>query len=399
MAASVVMPALEMAQESGKIVAWLKKEGDAVSKGEPLLEIETDKAIVEIEATADGVLAGVKSQEGDVVPVGVTIAWIVAPGEQPPTETPAAAPTARKVTEPSRAAAPSSARAEADATADSGARISPKARRLAKERGVDISRIRGTGPDGAITSDDVLAAAAAGAAQAAPAQAPAALGTVARLMAERMTQSWTQVPHFFLVRELDAGALLQARERLGPAVEHGRGVKLTHTDLLVALTARVLKKHPKLNATWTGNSIQLNPRVNVSVAMAVTDGVVGAVIPDADTAPLADIALQRRDLTERARSGRLRPADVAAGTFTVTNLGMYDVDAFNAIIAPPQAASLAVGRIAERVTAVNHQPAVRPMMTLTLSADHRVIDGAQAAVFLNDLAEAIRAPEEMLGQD
>ena len=401
MAASVVMPALEMAQETGKIVSWLKKEGDAISKGEPLLEVETDKAVVEIEATTDGVLAGVRSREGDVVPVGVTIAWILAPGERPPVESAIAAPSARKITEQPQPAATglTPALAETAPPAEGGARISPKARRLAKERGVDINRIRGSGPDGTITSEDVLAAAEAPPVSAAPAQTPAALSAIARLMAERTTQSWTQVPHFFLVREIDAGALLQTREQLGPAIERSRGVKLTHTDLLVALTARVLKKHPKLNASWAGNAIRLNPQVNISVAMAVTDGVVGAVVPDADRAALADIALQRRDLTERARSGRLRPADLIAGTFTVTNLGMYNVDAFSAIIAPPQAASLAVGRIADRVVPVNGQPGVRPMMTLTLSGDHRVIDGAQAAAFLADLAEAIRVPGEWLGQD
>jgi pyruvate dehydrogenase E2 component (dihydrolipoamide acetyltransferase) len=391
------MPALEMAQETGKIVSWLKQEGDAIAKGEPLLAVETDKAVVEIEATADGVLVGIKSREGDEVPVGVTIAWIVAPGEQPPVESAIAAPSARKVTERPAATSPTPAPAET-AAPEGGARISPKARRLAKERGVDIDRIRGTGPDGTITSEDVLAAEALPAAAAPGGEAPAALSAVARLMAERTTQSWTQVPHFFLVRELDAGALLQARERLGPAIEASRGVKLTHTDLLVALTARVLTKHPKVNASWAGNAIRLNPHVNISVAMAVTDGVVGAVIPDADRATLADIALQRRDLTERARSGRLRPADLVAGTFTVTNLGMFNVDAFSAIIVPPQAASLAVGRIADRVVPVNGQPGIRPLMTLTLSGDHRVIDGAQAAVFLADLAEAIRAPGDWLGQ-
>jgi len=400
MAVSVVMPALEMAQETGKIVSWLKKEGDAVRKGEPLLEIETDKAVVEIEATADGLLAGVKSHTGDVVPVGVTIAWILAPGEQPPVESSVAAPSARKATGQSQPAAASPAPAQTPALAEGSARISPKARRLAKEQGVDISRIRGTGADGAITSEDVLAAAAAAAAAppaaAAPARSTAALATVARLMAERTTQSWTQVPHFYLVREVDAGALLQIREQLGPGIERERGVKLTHTDLLVALTARVLKKHPKMNASWSGNAIQLNPQVNISVAMAVTDGVVATVIPNADIAALADLALQRRDLTERARNGRLRPADLTGGTFTISNLGMYGVDAFSAIIAAPQAASLAVGRIADRVVAVNGQPGVRPMMTLTLSGDHRVVDGAQAAVFLNDLAEAIREPGETL---
>ena len=180
------------------------------------------------------------------------------------------------------------------------------------------------------------------------------------------------------------------REKLGVAV-------VTHTDLLVALTAKVLSKHPKLNASWDNGSIRMNPAINISVAMAVQDGVVGAVIPNADKTPLAAIASLRKELTERARSGKLKPADVTGGTFTITNLGMYNVDAFNAIIAPPQVAILAVGRIGDRVVAVNGQPAVRPMMTLTLSGDHRVVDGAQAAVFLNDLAEAIRLPGNLLG--
>jgi len=399
------MPALEMAQETGKIVSWLKKEGDAIRKGELLLEVETDKAVVEVEATADGVLAGVKSHEGDVVPVGQTIAWIVAPGEKPPAESAPAAPSARKTTETASVQEKRAVidRASSSSPREGGPQISPKARRLAKERGVDINTIQGTGPDGTITSEDVLKAAEAPAPSATPARtgapgAPAAsagMSAIARLMAERTTQSWTQTPHFFLTREINAAALQKAREQRGPAIEKDRGVKVTITDLLVALTARVLKKHPKMNASWNG-AVQLNPNVNVSVAMAVTDGVVGAVIPNADSAALADIAIQRRDLTERARGGKLKPTDVAGGTFSITNLGMYNIDAFNAIIAPPQAAILAVGRIADRVVAENGQPVVRPMMTLTLSSDHRVVDGAQAAVFLNDLAEAIMKPDGVL---
>jgi pyruvate dehydrogenase E2 component (dihydrolipoamide acetyltransferase) len=388
------MPALEMAQETGKIISWLKKEGDSITKGQPLLEVETDKAVVEIEATADGILAGVKSKEGDVVPVGTTIAWIVAPGEKPPAETAGAVQTGRTMS----AAAPTAA-AKPNATPvekmPSGSpQISPKARRLAKEHGVDITRVKGTGPDGTISSEDIMAAAAAGPA---PAAAPVAgvepLTGIARLMAERTTQSWTQAPHFFLVRDIDAGALNEAREKLGPAIEHERGVKLTHTDLLVALVARALAKHPKMNASWVGQGIRLNPGINISVAMAVKDGVVGAVIPKADTTSLAEIAVQRRDLTERARSGKLKPADLADGTFTITNLGMYGIDAFSAIIATPQAAILAIGRIADRVVPVNGQPGIRPMLTMTLSSDHRVVDGAQAALFMADLAEALRNPE------
>ena len=383
MAVSVVMPALELAQETGKVLVWIKKEGDTVVKGEPLLEIETDKVSFELEAQADGILAGIRSREGDVVPVGQIIAWLVAPGEQPPVESATAerggmAEQARPMT---AAGAPRAATASPamERPAEGGPRISPKARKIAQELGVDISRIVGTGPGGTISSEDVQAAAK-------PA-APTAesLSVIARLMAERTTQSWTTVPHFFLARDVDATALTAARQQLGRD-------KFTHTDFLIALVARALAAHPKMNASWTGSAIRLNPSVNISLAVAVPEGVVGAVIPNAAAATLAEIAAQRKDLGGRARSGRLRPADIAGGTFTISNLGMHGIDAFSAIITPPQAAVLAVGRIRDRVVAVNGQPAVRPMMTVTLSSDHRVVDGAQAAAFLNDLAVALEDP-------
>jgi pyruvate dehydrogenase E2 component (dihydrolipoamide acetyltransferase) len=179
--------------------------------------------------------------------------------------------------------------------------------------------------------------------------------------------------------------LIAAREQLGRD-------QFTHTDFLITLTARALRSHPKMNASWTGNAIRINPSVNISLAIAVPEGVVGAVIPNAAAATLAEIAAQRKDLAERAKAGRLRPADIAGGTFTISNLGMLGIDAFSAIITPPQAAVLAVGRIRDRVVAVNGQPAVRPIMTLTLSSDHRVVDGAQAAAFLNHLASALEDP-------
>jgi pyruvate dehydrogenase E2 component (dihydrolipoamide acetyltransferase) len=216
-------------------------------------------------------------------------------------------------------------------------------------------------------------------------------------MAERTTQSWTTVPHFFVVREVDATALNSAREKLRGAIEQSHGVKLSHTDLLVALVARVLARHPRVNSSWASGAIHPNPDVNIGVAIAVDDGVVAAVISKADKATLADIAVQRRDLAKRVKEGRTRPADIAGATFTISNLGMYNVDAFTAIISPPQAAILAVGRITDRVLAADGRPAVRPLMTLTLSSDHRVIDGARAALFLNDLVEAILQPERMLG--
>ena len=402
MAISVVMPALEMAQETGKLIAWLKKEGESVAKGEPLLEIETDKAVMEIESPGDGFLAGVTAEEGAVIPVGQTIAWIVGQGETPPAETQKAG-TARELTrEAARASATATATTSsvAERQVESGARVSPKARRLAREHGIDLSDVRGSGPDGAILFEDVQAlvetrSAPAQAASASPAQS-GKLSSVARLMAERTTQSWTTIPHFFLTREVDAGALNDTRDKLTAKLEKAHGVHLSHTDLLVALVARTLTNHPRLNSSWTGDGIRHHDEINVAIAIAVEDGVVAAVIPNADKATLSEIATQRRALADRAREGKLRPADISGATFTLSNLGMYGVDSFSAIITPPQAAILALGRIADRVVAVEGRPAIRPMLTMTLSCDHRVIGGAHGASFLKDLADAISDPEKWL---
>ena len=397
MAFSVVMPALEMAQETGKLIAWRKKEGDRVTKGEPLLEIETDKAVMEVEAPADGVLAGITGTVGADIPVGQTIAWIVAPGEKPPAENKSSGPAARGKTESHTAPIITNV---TEAPAVQGARISPKARRLAKELHVDIAAVRGSGPGGEILASDVQASAApasstdvTGEKQSASLEVPSTLG---RLMAERTTQSWTTVPHFFVTRDIEAGSLNAYREKLAPEIERAHNIRITHTDLLVALTARALIKHPRLNSSWTAEGIRIHDRVNMGVAIAVRDGVVAAVIPNAHTSTLNEIARRRSDVAERAREGKLRPADIADATFTISNLGMYHVDHFSAIITPPQAAILAVGSIADRVVAVEGKPAVRPMMTLTLSCDHRAADGARAALFLNDLADAIRDPEKYL---
>jgi pyruvate dehydrogenase E2 component (dihydrolipoyllysine-residue acetyltransferase) len=399
MAHSIVMPALEMAQETGKLLSWRKKEGDAIAKGEPLLDVETDKAVVEIESPAEGILAGIKAREGDVIPVGQTIAWIVMPGEKPPVEESAAASGRRMDAKPGpSASAAVSVPAPPPAAAAPSARISPKARRLAREHGVDLARVRGTGSEGEILAEDILAFVASPDAQAgapAPAAAPP-LSQVARLMAERMTQSWTSVPHFFVTRDLDAGPLNAARETFGPAIERDRSVRLSHTDLLIAAAARALEKQPRVNATWTGNSIRLIPEINIGIAMAVEDGVVTGVVPAANAKSLGEIAALRSGLAERARAGRLRPADITGATFTISNLGMYHVDAFQAIVPPPQAAILAVGSISDRVVASGGQPAIRPMMTVTLSCDHRVFDGARAALFLNDFAEVVRDVEKWL---
>ncbi|PYU28212.1 MAG: dihydrolipoamide acetyltransferase [Acidobacteria bacterium] len=409
MAVSVVMPALEMAQETGKVISWRKREGEQVVKGEPLLEVETDKAVVEVESPGDGILSAVSAREGAVIPVGQTIAWLLAPGEAAPIATAPAQTGRRTDTVGAGPAAASSGVSNPPPSPPSEMRISPKARRLAREHGVDVTRLRGSGPGGEILAEDIMNAAKSAGAAAAPAAIAAAqtksqatageiepLGTVGRLMAARTTQSWTTVPHFFVTRDADASGLLEVHDRLSVEVERAHGFKATLTDVLIALVARVLAKHPRMNASWAAEGIRHNGEINVAVAVAVEEGVVAPVLHKANSRNVGELAVKRRELTERAKAGRLQPADITGGTFTISNLGMYNVDAFTAIIVPPQAGILAVGRVGDRVVAVDGRPAVRPMITLTLSTDHRVADGARAALFLNDLVEAIREPKKWL---
>jgi pyruvate dehydrogenase E2 component (dihydrolipoamide acetyltransferase) len=423
MAMSVVMPALEMAQETGKLVSWKKKEGEQVKKGEMLLEVETDKAVVEIEAGGDGVLSGVTAKVGDVVPVGQTIAWLLKPGEAVPTGG-AQSQSGRKM-ESAPAATAAAAPAAPEPASVAGAKISPKARRLAREHGVDIARLKGSGPGGEILADDILKAAQAAsgpapvpsapapasAAQAPPPAAAArptspppaapsgpadAVSSIGRIMAERTTQSWTTVPHFFVARDVDATALNATREGLIPVIEKSHGVKITHTDLMVSAVARALKTFPRMNGSWVGSGVSLNADINVALAMAVDNAVVTAVIRNADKLPLGAIAKQRKELSERAKANKLQPADISGATFTISNLGMFGVDAFTAIIVPPQAGILAVGAIADRVVAVDGMIGIRPMVTLTLSSDHRIIDGARAAQFMQEVVGTLSDPGKWL---
>jgi pyruvate dehydrogenase E2 component (dihydrolipoamide acetyltransferase) len=396
MAISVVMPALEMAQETGKLLAWRKKEGEQVTKGEPLLEIETDKAVVEVEAPGDGTLAAVTAKVGDDIPVGQTIAWLLKPGETAPLHgAQEKSPSARATSAPERST--SAVQPVTESGAAGTPQISPKARRLAKDLDVDVGKIKGSGADGVITAEDIQAF--ADARIGAPTDAAAVaepLSTIARLMAERTTLSWTTVPHFFVSRDIDAAALVAFHKSSSVQIAKAAGEKLSITDVLVGLTARILEKHPRINSSWVGGAIKPNKDVNISIAMAVKDGVVSAVIHNAQDKTLSGISSRRRELTELARNNKLRPTDIAAGTFTISNLGMYKVDAFTAIISQPQAAILAVGGITDRVVALEGKPVVRPVMTITLSSDHRVIDGARGAEFLRDLADAIAEPEKWL---
>jgi pyruvate dehydrogenase E2 component (dihydrolipoamide acetyltransferase) len=434
-AKDVIMPALGMAQETGTLLQWLKAPGDSIVKGEPLMEVETDKTTVEVEAPANGILANVTAQPGDVIPVGQTIAVILAPGEAVPKS--AASPAAVSVTakaEPVPAtiqATPIARRIAAEHQLDlaqvkpQGGRVqkedvlsylaaqekpvasgralaSPKARRLANERGIEIKIIPGSGPQGAVLAADVLTfspvlVSAEDDAKPTdtailPAQETMTVSRMWRVMAERLSQAWTTIPHFYLLREVNATHLAswlnEARER---STE-----KITYTDLLVKLTAAALQQHPRLNASWLNNTIALNSDINVGLAVAVEDGLVVPVIHRADTLGLAQLAARRAELVKRAQAGKLALDDLNGGTFTISNLGMYGVDAFIAIVNPPQAAILAVSRIAERVVPLNGQPAIQPMISLSLSCDHRVVDGARGAQFLQTLAELIENPMRLL---
>ncbi|HEY5058221.1 MAG TPA: dihydrolipoamide acetyltransferase family protein [Gaiellaceae bacterium] len=369
MPAEVIMPALGMAQETGKVVRWLKAEGDAVAKGEPLLEIETDKVTVEIEAPTAGTLAGVSASAGDEVPVGHAIAFVLAAGESA-AELPAAAVPAAPATGGGNGAARRRRLA------------SPKARRMAGERGIDLDALAGSGPGGAVVAADVEQGAAVPV-------APAAVSTAWRVMAERTTASWQSTPHFYLRRAVDASRLQSWREAVRAREDGGR---VTHTDLLVKLAAEALRRHPRVNSTWYDGTVVPSERINISIAVATDNALVVPVIHDADRLELAAIAARRIELVAAARDGRLRPDDVAGGTFTVSNLGMYGVDSFDAIVNAPQAAILAVGRIANRIVPDGDRPVVRPVLELSVSFDHRVVDGARGAEFLDSLAVLIEEP-------
>ena len=401
MPTTVIMPALELAQETGKVIRWLKAPGDAVRKGEPIVEIETDKVTVEIEAPASGILGSVTAREGDVVPVGQTIALIAAPGEVD------AAPEAMKVktaggkiekadvlahVERRSVPAPGNGATTTGAAARLAA-ASPKARRLAAERGLDVGALRGSGPEGAVLAADVPAARTPVPLEAErPGMKGEGVSNVWRIMAERMTQSWTSAPHFYLVREVNVSRLVAWREKAGKQT----GARITYTDLLVRLVAAALVQHPAVNVSWKDGTMIRHPEVNIGLAVALEDGLVVPVLHRADTLGLTELAARREDVVARAQAGTLRPADIQGGGFTVSNLGMYGVDAFSAIVNPPQAAILAVGRIADRVVPRNGQPAVQPTMVLTLSCDHRALDGARGAQFLGALADLIEEPLALL---
>jgi pyruvate dehydrogenase E2 component (dihydrolipoamide acetyltransferase) len=403
MATEVKLPRLAQGMESGTIVRWLKAEGEQVAEGEPLYEVDTDKATQEVEAEASGVLLKIAVPEGEVE-VGRTIALIGAEGESvADSGGDGAAP--REAPSPERQA-PESQPPEPINTVLQGRRTervkaSPLARRVARERGVDLSALRGSGPDGRIVAEDVERAAAAPepapARPAAPAQAQAVaageverrpLTNVRRTIARRLTDAWA-VPVFQLTVSAE---MTRANGLVAKLREAHPDVHVTVGDLLTKLAAAALMRHREVNARFTEDAIELFPTADVGIAVAAPQGLVVPVIRGAERLTIAQIAAARTDLVERARTAKLRLPELEGGTFTISNLGPFGIEQFVAVLNPPQAAILAVGSTQDRVVAVDGRPAVRPMVTLTLTCDHRAIDGADGAAFLQTLVGLLEEP-------
>ncbi|HEY1265997.1 MAG TPA: dihydrolipoamide acetyltransferase family protein [Candidatus Binatia bacterium] len=399
MATDVIMPALGMAQEKGTLLAWLKKAGDAVKKGEPLMEVETDKATVEVEAPASGVLQNVTAKEGDEIPVGQTIAIIAAPGETTAKESKAPHPGplpqgegTKKKAEAAKSTAPSATPARppplGEGRDEGGGRIaaSPAARRIAEENNIDLAALKGSGPDGSVVAEDVLRA--GGEAKEAAAAGPprvkeiVPLTAMRRIVAQRMTASKQGAPHFYVGIDVD---MTGVDNRRGDMKRRGNPIIPSINDFILAAVAKTLRDFPSLNASFAEDGVKIYSDINLGVAVALEEGLVVPVIRNADKLSLEELARQSRALAEKAQKKKLFPLDYDGGTFTVSNLGMLGVDSFTAIINPPQSAILAVGRVAPRVVSVDGTLAARPTMTMNLSADHRVVDGALAARFVAEV--------------
>ena len=402
MATEVTLPRLGQGMESGTIVKWLKSEGDRVEKGEPLYELDTDKVTQEVEADASGVLLKI-AVEGGEVDVGRTIAVIGEEGEEVSVAENGAAGHAEPASperQPDTAATEMPERQSPEQVGSSdGGRIkaSPLARRIAREQGVDLASIRGTGPDGRIVAEDVERAATATPAasqgqppgQARPGQVEVRqLTNVRKTIARRLTQAW-EAPVFQLVVSADMGQALALVERLRELHPDERP---TVTDVLTRVTAAALGRHRDVNAHFVDGEIHIHPDSNVGIAVAAPQGLVVPVIRAADRLSIAEIARARADVVQRARDNKLRQEDLEGGTFTISNLGMFGIEQFIAVLNPPQVAILAVGSTDERVVVTEEGFAAVPTMTMTLTCDHRAIDGAVGADFLRTVKQLVESP-------
>lgn len=403
MATKVLMEALSPTMEEGKVLSWLKREGDTVSSGEVLAEVETDKAVMELQARGSGVLRKILAGDGATVEVGSLVGIIAAADEDiesmmAATETAAAPP--RKATKPEAsptppqpAPQPTAAASTASAPPSAGrVRASPLARRLAEERGLELAAVSGSGPGGRIVKRDIERAAAQpvpGAAIASPGSEDVELSQIRKTIAKRLAQSLGPIPHFFLTTEVDMERAAEARAHLNGLDD---GPRISFNDIILKVVAAALTQHRDCNAWWLDGKIRYFNDVHLSMAVAVQDGLITPVIRSAHMKSLRQIAAEAQELAERARNRKLAPEEYTGGTFSVSNLGMFDIDQFTGVINPPEAGLIAVGSIAEKPVVVDGTVTVRRRMRLTMSCDHRVIDGATGARFLQTVRRMLENP-------
>ncbi|HLG50700.1 MAG TPA: dihydrolipoamide acetyltransferase family protein [Chloroflexota bacterium] len=400
MAVEVKLPQLAASMADGVISRWLKSVGEPVKKGEPLFEVESDKVTTEVEAPADGILRRIQVPEGQRVDVGTVLAIIGGPDEAIPEPDGGAAVTITATSTPTAAPSESGGR-----VGESEGRIfvTPRARKVAAELGIALERITGTGPGGRILERDVLAAAEAARTAAAAPPPPLAVPTapsgqirpltaMRRTIAERMVRSQQTVAEVTLTTEVEMTEVVKLREQVNSEWQKVHGIKVSYTDVIVRAAARALREHPTLNASFAEDGIHLHGEINIGLAVAIEDGLVVPVIRHADQKSLLEIAQTVRALAERARAGQLSRDDLSGGTFTITNLGMFGVETFTPIINWPECAILGVGQVAERAVARSGQLAVRPTMWLSLTFDHRIVDGAPAAQFLQRVKQLLESP-------
>jgi pyruvate dehydrogenase E2 component (dihydrolipoamide acetyltransferase) len=393
------MPQFEETMRSGKIISWLKKQGDKVDKGKPIVQVETQKLTAEIEAPENGVLAKILANEGDEIPVLQTIAIIATPEELPNVdslsgELLSAAPATEEIEELRKPT-----RGVSDVLGKPSARvpISPLARKLAREHGIDLTKIKGSGLGGRITKEDVMREITRGIA-AARLHPEVGQGKVIlmskmrKAIAQRMSSSAKTAPQVTVTTEVDMSEVVRLRESLLPELETEIGVRLSYTDMLVKVLAIALREHPIFNSRLDGDLIRLIEEINIGVAVEVEEGLVVPVVRDADKKTLAEVAKSTKQLVDGARDGKLSSSELTGSTFTISNLGSYGVDAFTPLINPPETAILGVGRIVDKPIACNGEVKIKPMTCLSLSFDHRVIDGALAAKFLQKIREILEAP-------
>jgi pyruvate dehydrogenase E2 component (dihydrolipoamide acetyltransferase) len=414
MSSQVTLPRLGQGMETGTIVRWLKSEGDSVEKGEALYELDTEKVTQEVEAEASGVLLKILAGEGEEIEVGKAIAVIGEQGEEVPAgeaedptevseddaqEEGSPAPEREDERERGREEGPEGpSEPEQSVESTNGGRVkaSPLARRIARERGIELSALRGTGPEGRIVAEDVERASATGAAAAPAAAAPTGevevvkLNQMRKTIARRMTEAW-EAPAFQISMSADMTASVRLREALLAQVKEG-GVRPTYSDILTKVVALALMRHRDVNAHFAGDSVKLFPNANIGIAVAIPHGLVVPVIPGCERLTIPEIAAARADIVSRTREGKLRAEDLDGGTFTISNLGMYGVERFTAVLNPPQAGILAVGAIEERAVVVDGDFEIQPRMDMTLTIDHRSVDGATASEFLATVKSFLEEP-------